>query len=648
MTLPSPRGVRRRTAAVALAAVVVGAGVALAPPATAADATTPLPLTPFAVAEGARTQSTAEGRKVSDLLIDGGRLFAGYGDYGANTGPIDLYSYDLTSAAATRHITVPTEDIDAIVRVGDALYAPYIDPRDGWDEPVGFASDRSGQWRTEGVAPMVHVYDVASTDGTNLFLAGSSHDAATGTAYAAIWYSADGTSDWRLVQRRDSGAGDYTRYYWMEAVDGRLYTSAVLDAGLGPLERWDAGTWSTVREDSSAFWAYEADQVQSIGHDIVSYGWGSSVRVFDTRTATFVSPTYDIAPGGAALRDIYKTEDGVLYTLSAAGEIYRSADGRAWTRYATVDGTSAYSLAVDEATGAVYIGSDAVILRASPTAGTPSPTATPTPSPTATPTPTPTATPTPEPAVTPTPEPTATPTPEPTPEPTAAPTPAPEPTATPTPPTAAYTATYRAGAAWAGAYTAELTVTSSSSGARLPWTLSWSDADATGILNAWGATCEVAAGTITCVADGYGADAFRWSTSTSVGVQVATRGTAPSSPALSLGDAAPPTQAPAPHPAAYSVDYRTASAWVGAYTAELTVSTDQPGAALPWRVSWADPTALSVVGSWGTTCEISGGIVTCVADGYGRDNFQWGSQVSVGVQVRTLGTAPSAPALTLG
>ncbi|MFC7927225.1 cellulase family glycosylhydrolase [Microbacterium laevaniformans] len=156
--------------------------------------------------------------------------------------------------------------------------------------------------------------------------------------------------------------------------------------------------------------------------------------------------------------------------------------------------------------------------------------------PAASPTPTPTPTPKPTTSPTSTPKPTATPTPKPTssPTPTVTPTPTPKPTATPTPTPAPglapVSATWMLQSAWQDGYVAEFTVTASR--AVGGWTISWSSPGATQVVNAWGMTCAVASGTITCTGKDW-AGPLAAGQSVRVGLQVAATA-APSSPRLTV------------------------------------------------------------------------------------------------------------------
>ncbi len=86
--------------------------------------------------------------------------------------------------------------------------------------------------------------------------------------------------------------------------------------------------------------------------------------------------------------------------------------------------------------------------------------------------------------------------------------------------------------------------------------------------------------------------------------------------------------------------------WPSGYVANLTLRA--PGTAVSsWRVSWADPHARSVSSSWGMTCSVAAGRVTCTGAGWAAVIPARGS-VQVGLVVVNDGIAPRSPALTIG
>lgn len=158
-----------------------------------------------------------------------------------------------------------------------------------------------------------------------------------------------------------------------------------------------------------------------------------------------------------------------------------------------------------------------------PLPSTPAPTSTPRPS--VTPTPTPTASPTP---ATPSPKP-STPSPKPSTPVTTSPAPTPKPGAGTAPVAPAeLTATWVPQSTWGEGYVAELTVTAT--GPVRNWSVSFDAAGTTAVSNAWGMSCAVAAGRVTCTGAGWAATLAPGQT-VRVGLQAAaTR--APSAPKL--------------------------------------------------------------------------------------------------------------------
>ncbi|HEX8113863.1 MAG TPA: hypothetical protein VF516_39295 [Kofleriaceae bacterium] len=110
----------------------------------------------------AAAQSTATGRALMTLCPWRGRLYIGYGDYQANTGPTAVTAWDPTRGA---FVTVHTSDTEAIYNFrpfGDALYAPATDRREHADYAVG------EPWRDTQPVTSAHVYDMATLDGRDL------------------------------------------------------------------------------------------------------------------------------------------------------------------------------------------------------------------------------------------------------------------------------------------------------------------------------------------------------------------------------------------------------------------------------------------------------------------------------------------------
>lgn len=316
---------------------------------------------------GINTQPTQAGREISDLTLHNGRLYVGYGDYTANTGPIDLYSYDANTGASRLDIKVPTEDIDIITEVNGKLVVPYIDPRAEWSSPVGYASNKSGTWQNYDQAKMIHNYDMATTNGTNLFMAGSLN--LNGRFYAVIWYSPNGVDKWQIIRKVTSPANrdELDRYYWMEVINGKLYAAADI-AGTRTLDVWDNGVWTSKTlspEASSALNVSEADHIVSIGDKLITKlpnpkgagenEMGTSIySITENRVLNPSETTVDAQGGVLNLIDFNKVGNTV-YGMASNGAVYSTTDGVNW-KYLVTSSVMGSVFSIDEANKKLYIG----------------------------------------------------------------------------------------------------------------------------------------------------------------------------------------------------------------------------------------------------------------------------------------------------
>ena len=128
---------------------------------------------------------------------------------------------------------------------------------------------------------------------------------------------------------------------------------------------------------------------------------------------------------------------------------------------------------------------------------------------------------------------------------TASPTPVPSPSssAPAAPPSATATTTtgdprlavrWQLQSSWAQGYTVNLTL-SASRAAASGWTVRWPDPAATAVTNAWGMTCRLDSGDVVCRSQDWGGRVPVGGT-TSVGVQLAASGTAPTKPAVRVSE----------------------------------------------------------------------------------------------------------------
>ena len=169
----------------------------------------------------AAAQPTATGRTLGALQGWNGKLYVGYGDYGANTGPIHVMAFDPARAAFTNEFPAfETEAIYVFRPLFGRLYIPPIDPRSASGIAVGRVS---AGWSFQEVF-MTHGFDVATLTGGDLWLVGSSDQS---PAYGSTALrSVDDGATWQLSLNERTADDDWSRYYFAGVLNGRLYVQS--------------------------------------------------------------------------------------------------------------------------------------------------------------------------------------------------------------------------------------------------------------------------------------------------------------------------------------------------------------------------------------------------------------------------------------
>jgi hypothetical protein len=133
-------------------------------------------------------QPTLRGQSIHTLALYDGKLYSGYGDYGANTGPIVLNPLDPeTNTFLGPEATLRTEAVEALRVLDGRLYAPYTDP-------MGLGPG-TPDYAVDGVPvngfDSAHVFDMTATPG-NLWAAGSGPP-----DDGIVWRSTDNGATWQ-------------------------------------------------------------------------------------------------------------------------------------------------------------------------------------------------------------------------------------------------------------------------------------------------------------------------------------------------------------------------------------------------------------------------------------------------------------------
>ena len=273
----------------------------------------------------------ASGQSIDDIGVQGDRLYLGYGDYGANTGPLDLAWVSVNTGQTGSDFQVPTEEFGVIRNINGRLHFPLTDPRGSG--PGGFAT-------TDGYVPgppQVHTFDVRQFGGA-YFVAGSNYDLSGATVYR----STDGVN-WTLSRADKSTRATqdgWERHYWLGEGGGRLLgqadhkdydgtTSVIINGnydGLFPMVAFDGARWAKARATTGVP-VREAHRVESFRGETYIAGWNAAASTVTDGTKT--------APLGAPFTvvDFFATGEH-LYAVAADGSVARTA-GLGGSRAAT-------------------------------------------------------------------------------------------------------------------------------------------------------------------------------------------------------------------------------------------------------------------------------------------------------------------------
>lgn len=297
----------------------------------------------------AAAQPTATGRTIATLKAFEGKLYSGYGDYDANTGPIAIRPLGSAGFEEAPVSIADTEALYVFREIRGRLYAPSIDPRKSSTFAVGGGDLAS--WSNPTAFAATHVYDMLTLDGQDLWAVGSQ-------GYDAVaWRSLDGGSTWTEMLRVpavDVDSRDFARFYTAGTLDGKLYVQA-MDYWGGLHARsmvFDGSAWTAGPSLGSMFTHTEKLDGRLLSHEAYrsALSWGS-LRAFDgASSVTVYSSIYD-----------YTVADGRVYVLTTGGDVMSSADLATWQQVGRAP-KSARSIGVLD--GVVYLGgTDSAIYR---------------------------------------------------------------------------------------------------------------------------------------------------------------------------------------------------------------------------------------------------------------------------------------------
>lgn len=167
-------------------------------------------------------------RLSDDMTVFDGKLYVGGGDYGANTGPVYVMSYDLERGVWGKSSeALPDEQIKRFALVDGELAILGTDPKEDWTMGNYYVL-RDGKWETLRVLPSgIHCFDYAEFEGEGFFGLGvNSGDYPVvrfdGEGYTAVEFYKDG-------EPLDTSVYETVRVYNLFEYRGELYAFFAFD-----------------------------------------------------------------------------------------------------------------------------------------------------------------------------------------------------------------------------------------------------------------------------------------------------------------------------------------------------------------------------------------------------------------------------------
>jgi hypothetical protein len=293
----------------------------------------------------AAAQPTRIGKALTALCPWRGRLYIGYGDYQDNTGPIEILAWDPLRRDFVRVHVSDTEAIYNFRAIGDSLYAPATDRRDDADYAVG------EPWRDQRPVTTAHAFDMATLDGHDRWLVGSSD----GDYRPTAWRSTDGGATWAVAHQKPRMG----RYYFAAAYHGELYVESWSLLGIVDGRTWRTGPELLPAGGHGFRPVVFADRLVYATKTTLDHPQ-STLRLTPNRLIVFDGATAAVGFDHDVL-DVF-ADDRALLVLDVDGAIWRTTDLATWARIASAAELHPRSLAVLD--GEIYLGTmDARLYR---------------------------------------------------------------------------------------------------------------------------------------------------------------------------------------------------------------------------------------------------------------------------------------------
>jgi hypothetical protein len=297
-------------------------------------------------------QTTFYGDHIATLKPFNGKLYAGYGDYGSNTGPIAVRAFDPVAGEFTDSmLTSATEAIYIYRELGGKLYAPNIDTRGGGS---GYAVGTPGApgaldtWQDVITVDGIHMFDMNTWNGSDLFQSGTASN-----GDGIVYRSTDGGATWTESLRMLAGQTSThntnnidVRIHGLGLYQGKLYADMeqVVLAGGGiyyssgkkalPSMVFDGTSWTT--GPTLTTYGHTSHPEEFAGKLVYmdnSLGAGHLMGYNGSKVSQVYNPKGKNA--GPDYVNDYTIADGVLYALVSDYRIVSTTNLTTWSLLAT-------------------------------------------------------------------------------------------------------------------------------------------------------------------------------------------------------------------------------------------------------------------------------------------------------------------------
>ncbi len=307
----------------------------------------------------AKLQSTSStGMQIKSLSAWNGKIYAGYGDWQKNTGPVSMTPYDPTtnSFAATPEFVADTESVDITNVIGGKLYNLHVDPKshNGAAYSVADASSGKPVWTNVYKPTVTHAYGMTvGNSPSELFIAAQLDEGSSTNEVSKVFRSTDGGTTWSESLSVPSRGG-YNRMMLIAKFGDKIYaqntSTTDFNSSNQESKAWvfNGTSWSKVTPITRESQPYKGGEFVGKMLALTSPQGGTMIS-YDGRVATTVRDS---------VKDYKVHSDGYLYALTSNNSkpvVMRTKDLVTW-EFITETPTASRSLAILNNT--LYVGTN--------------------------------------------------------------------------------------------------------------------------------------------------------------------------------------------------------------------------------------------------------------------------------------------------